>query len=53
MVQATQVTQDTRLAELAADVFTFAIQLRGAPEPDAEGLRADVRRLLSAFDAAA
>lgn len=53
MVQATQVTQDTRLAELAADALAFAVQLRGAPEPDAEGLRADVRRLLSAFDAAA
>ncbi|MEC9046762.1 MAG: type IVB secretion system protein IcmH/DotU [Planctomycetota bacterium] len=53
MVQATQVTQDTRLAELAADVLAFAVQLRGAPEPDAEGLRADVRRLLSAFDASA
>ena len=51
MVQATQVTQATRLAELAADVLTFAVHLRGAPEPDAESLRAEVRRLVSAFDA--
>ena len=53
MVQATQVTQATRLAELAADVLTFAVHLRGAPEPDADSLRAEVRRLVSAFDASA
>jgi type VI secretion system protein ImpK len=53
MVQATQVTQEMRLSELAGDVLAFAVHLRESAEPETERLRADVRRLLSAFDAAA
>ncbi len=53
MVQATDVTRETRLAELAADVLAFAAHLRGGAEPDVEGLRADVRRLFSNFDSSA
>ncbi|MCR9244802.1 MAG: type IVB secretion system protein IcmH/DotU [bacterium] len=48
-----EVTRGTRLSELAADTLAFAVQLRGAAEPAAEQLRAEVRKLFTEFDAAA
>ncbi|MFO1078550.1 MAG: DotU family type IV/VI secretion system protein [Planctomycetota bacterium] len=52
-MHAIEVTRATRLPELAAETLAFAVQLRRAKEPNAEALRAEVRKLLTELDAAA
>jgi type VI secretion system protein ImpK len=52
-VQAIEVSSTTRLSELAADAIACAVQLRRAPEPDPDALRAEIKKLFTELDAAA
>jgi type VI secretion system protein ImpK len=52
-VLAIEVTRSTRLSELTAETLAFAVQLRRAQEPNAEQVRAEVRKLFTELDQAA